>query len=367
MDNNIENILKEYSDDGFNTDQGVKGSSTFSNDKDKVNSREAMLQILAGQKDFEFNLLENPNMVRALITQVRRMAKIKDDLDTRALNANIKALENIQRKSVEEYQKLDDLIRAKKTHTLKQTLLTFAKSGGTFDKIEPYLVKIENDVELNDKDQAKYWDLVGSIEDALFRETYTKENTASTKGESSGTQMAPTATNNIPIKFNAANGQTYYGIIRPPSGIITWEGTEARNAWLTDPDIKDCIVGLVQKGKAIEDAILKIRVDKAYFKVLEKEQINRHLFALENADGTKKIEYDDSDKTIQHVCDYILNKGERTVSHYDVSGGIMDDGDKMENGTRKKVNPYLDKFDRTNGVQAIISSINFWKMIKNIF
>lgn len=343
--------------------------STFSSMKNELGSYQRMLAILSGREKFEFSLLDQPKMVRALIDQVKMMIKNKDKLndENKSISQRIKELEKIQYKTPEDVDELASLKNKDKAYQLQKTLMRFDNKLSEIDEI---LKRIENSVEITDKTRKKYNDMVSEIEDALFQETYVRRNLPYDKGEASAGMTQPTATQNFPIKFLADNGKTYYGIVRPPSGIITWEGREARDAWLADSAIRSLAEYITSSKRFTSNELLKIRISNDTYTALTKEVLNDKLFSLRMPNGMKKIEYDDSEVIKEAIRNYIFNEtnggSARTVSDYSVmDGGSIDD---VINSTEtKSVQPSLDKQGRPKDLTSIINSIEFWRFIRNLF
>lgn len=365
----MDQFLFEYNNVQDNDYLSVKTDDTFSSMKMEQGSRERLMAILAGQEKFEFSLLDQPKMVRALIDQVKIMAKNRDKYseENKSINKRIKDLEKVKYKTPEELDELSGLKNRNKTYQLQKTLIRFEKKLSEIDDI---LKRIENGVEITDKTRKNYDDMVGEVEDALFQETYLRRNLPYDRGEASAIMMQPTATQNFPIKFISDNGKTYYGIIRPPSGIITWEGEEARNAWLNDSAIRSLSEYITSSRRFTSNELLKIRISKDTFTALTKEILNDKLFSLRMPNGMKKIEYNDSDITKEAIRNYIFNEADngnpRTVSDYSVMDGSSID-DIIDGAETKTVAPSLDKRGRPSDLTSIINSIEFWRFIRGLF
>lgn len=362
----MEQFLFEYDDkaartpDMTPTDDQSYGSShssgeSFNSMKQDLGSRERMFAILSGEEKFEYDILDNPKMVRALVDSVKQMIKNKDKikLENKSVNERIKELKAIPYKTSQEKDELRQLSQKNNAYQLQKTLMRFESKLDTLDDI---LGRIEDGVEITDKTIKKYEDIVGEIEDAIFQETYVRKNLPYEKGEASATMKKPTATENFPIMFRADSGKVYYGIVRPPSGIITWEGAEARTVWNSDPDINEVYS---RKGTTPESK-LKIRISKDDFKVLRKEKLNNELFDIRTENGKNKVLVNDSDDAKEAIRNYILSGGERDVSDYSVMDG------ENKNKT-KTVNPGLDKQGRPKDLTSVIDSIEFWRFVRGLF
>jgi len=368
----IDQFLFEYNEfeKGYSDTNSVDSSSgnSFSSMKGDQGSYQKMLSILAGNENFEFSLLDRPKMVRALIDQVKIMAKNRDkfNAENKSVAKRIKELEKIKHKTLEDLDELASLIDKNKSYQLQKTLI---RLDNKFSEVDDILKRIENGVEITDKTRKKYDDIVGEIENVLFQETYLRRNLPYDRGEASAIMMQPTATQNFPIKFISDNGKTYYGIIRPPSGIITWEGREARDAWLQDSAARLISDYISSSGRFTSNELLKIRISNDNYTALTKEILNDKLFSLRMPNGVKKIEYDDSSKIKEAIRNFIFNEIEdgkaRVVHDYDVM-----DGDSIEDvinkADEKKVMPSLDKRGRPKDLTSIINSIEFWRFIRGL-
>jgi len=341
---------------------------SFTSIKDDLGSRSRMMAILAGQQQFEYSLLDNPKMVRALVDQVSVMIKNKEriTLENSSVSKRIKELEKVEYKTPAERDELTNLQNKNKAYQLQKTLMLF---GPKLKEIDDILVRIENRVDVTDKTLKKYESLVSEIEDAIFSETYVRKNLSYDRGEASAIMKKPTATDNFPIKFTANDGATYYGIVRPPSGMITWEGKLAREAWLTDSGIRGLVLGLTSSKKYTQDEILKIRISKDDFKVLSKEKLNDEMFALKLTNGKKKIEFDDSDKVKEAIRNYIFNSdnggAKKNVTDYSTMNQSSID-DVISGAKTKDVSASLDNQGRPRDLTSAIDSIEFWRFIRGL-
>lgn len=333
-------------------------SDSFRSIKGDLGSYERMQAILAGEEKFEYNILNNQSMVRALVDQVKTMIKNKDNLkeQDKSVANRIKKLETISYKRPEQVDELAQLNNSKKTYQLKKTLFRFDKR---LDELDDILKRIEDGVDITDKTIKKYDEIVGDIEDTLFNETYVRRNLGYVRGEASSSQRKPTADSNFPIKYISYNNRIYYGIVRPPSGMITWEGREAREMWLSDPAVRS----IYTNNKRSRDELLKIRIDKSSFKVLSKEMLNDKLFKLRTTDGKNAVRVNDSQQAKDAINTFIFNLndngGEREVEDYSVYGDR-----KLK--PNKTIKPGFDGSGRPKDLTQAIDSIEFWKVIRNL-
>ena len=336
---------------------------SFQGMKNDLGSYQRMIAILTGKEKFEYSLLDNQRMVRALVDQVKQMIKNREklNLENKSVKERIKELKKLPYPTRVERDELAELENKTKAYQLQKTLMRFGKK---LDELDDILKRMENGVDVTDKTIKKYENIVSDIEDAIFHETYVRKNLAYDKGEASGNMKRPTAMDNFPIKFRADNGNTYYGIVRPPSGMITWEGKEAREMWLADPTLRNFFKSMAASKKYNKNAMLKIRISPDDFKVLTKEMYNDKLFSLKAKNGMKKVEFNDTDAAKEAIKNFIFNEEgdgvEREVTPHSVSGieDVIDDS--------KTVQPGIDNSGRPRGLTDVIDSIEFWRVVRSL-
>jgi hypothetical protein len=370
----------------------INDNGSFAASKRRDNNYDNMLEILTGQKQFEFNVIDDPGRMKSVITYVKQLAADKKAFENeqKQLKTEYDELLKKVRKTAAEYDRQEALVSELRSYQLKKTLIRFSKGLIALEPIVDKLLDPDQMTnELTDAEEKKYQQMSQDLEDALFQEAYGRYHFAYDRGEGTGSRQAPTVENIIPIKFLADNGKTYYGLVRPPTGIITWEGKEARNAWINDKQIVAAIDTFINKHtkqtarnssiKYTNDAALKIRVDPQTYKVYDAEPLNKVLLNLKEGDK-KKITYNDSTATMEKIFDWMYQQTE--VVPYSVwdSGSIDDpvyndsdpDGTPFHSGKIEvKGNSgikgaYLDDQRRPWNFQKVINSIDFWKFIRTI-
>jgi regulator of replication initiation timing len=138
-DKSIEQLLFEYEDprgrvDMSSTDDQSSavstGQASFDGMKKSLGSYERMVSILSGEEQFEYNILDNPKMVRALVDQVKQMIKNKDklNLENKSISQRIKELKRIEMPTRVEIDELENLLQKDKAFQLQKTLMRFDKS-----------------------------------------------------------------------------------------------------------------------------------------------------------------------------------------------------------------------------------------------
>jgi hypothetical protein len=388
----------------------VGDGGSFASNKRRENNYTHMLEILLGKEPFEFKLKGNPERVKSLVTFSKELEANKEafEKEHKQLKAEYNELTKKTRKTAEEYNRQEKLASELKTYQLKKTLRRFES---TLRRLEPVVDKKLNAESLTSLEEKEYKQLVIDLEDALFQETYGRYHFAYDPGEGSGRRQSPTVEHMIPVKFAADNGKNYYGVVRPPTGIITWEGKEARDAWVNDKQISQTVDSFISKHRQSvrdssilysRDAILKIRVDPQTYKVFNAEPLNKVLLGLREG-SKKKITYDDSDAMMEKIFQYMWDTME--AEEYDVWGAEVEGTSKhdaqgreirgtaeiagsidhrMYNLKDKDGNPIplgkkpvegkkgvpgvtFDEQHRPLGFQQVINSIGFWKMIRGLF
>jgi hypothetical protein len=116
--------------------------------------------------------------------------------------------------------------KAEATHSLKKGLV---KLKPRIKKVRAIVSKIEKGEKLSKSDYKEYDNLAKAIEDIFFSETYMKDFAPQGEGGTSKSKMIYISENAFPISFKL-DGKTYLGLVRPPTGIITWNGEAARKA-----------------------------------------------------------------------------------------------------------------------------------------
>ena len=373
LDNRYPNMTTTDDDSGSQT---MFSANSFNGVKSDLGSFEKMMAILTGQEKFEYGLLDDKRMVRTLIDQIKNINDRKEELkkQNKTVNDQIKSLESNEHRSPEESEILDNLKSKYKTYQLQKRLTQF---GTKIKDLDDILKDIEDGVNVGEKRMDKYDSIVGDLEDALFDETYVKRNLNSPKGEIGPKNIRPKAMNNFPIKYISDTGITYFGIVRPPSGIITWEGSEARQAWLADEDIKSLFRSFENSKRFSRNDILKIRLNSDY--TVAKEQINDALLSMRAKTSIRKITVKDDSSTILAVKDYIFNGMENTGLHpgrADKLPGIETRSkslgsfmDKMKDTTSdKEISVGIDKRTAySKGVIEVIDTVEFWRFIRSLF
>jgi len=120
---------------------------------------------------------------------------------------------------------LDDE-EAETTHSLKKGLV---KLRPRIKKVRNIIKKIEKGDKLSKDDYKDYDELAKALDNIFFNETYMKTFAPQGINGTSKSKMIYTFENSFPISFKI-NGKKYFGLVRPPSGIITWSGESARKA-----------------------------------------------------------------------------------------------------------------------------------------
>jgi hypothetical protein len=345
----------------------------FEKNKDQEKNASRMADILinrSNNKDrgtpFEYELLGNPEQVRQVIDAAKRFDYASEQDLTPAQKNRLKSLEDSEMDYKEE-KEYNMLLAKKKTSILKSRLvklLTKMKS------IEPTLQKLLDGEKPPKQEMFHYDTIVGEIEDILFDETYVKNVLPYNKGESNPEAVVESFINNIPIRFES-QGQMYYGIIRPPTGIITWIGPEARKVWLDDDEVKFIQTKFPHINKS---EILKIRLED---NKVEDEPLNSALLSMRNHSGSPRLIIKDDDETVKQLHDFIFrDEAELHVAKkHDIGSLLSADTQFSKEGkfkdpegiSARKVSASLNQRGRAKGIIDVFNSVEFWRFIRDLF
>jgi len=162
-------------------------------DDGKLKKYGDFIDILSGKKKFEGDI-DSPEKMKQVIAGIERL--FGDDNDSNA------------------------------THSLKKGLSRIKKS---IPKVKKVLAKIDNGDKISKDDEDVYDKFADGIEKIFFSETYMKDIAPQGENATSKPRQFLAFDNMFPISFKL-NGRTYLGIVRPPTGIVTWNGKAARDA-----------------------------------------------------------------------------------------------------------------------------------------
>ena len=163
------------------------------NGDDKARRVSDFVDIISGKKKFEGSI-DTPQKMEQVVGRIEKLLSSDDKSDT--------------------------------THSLKKGLSRLAKQIPDIRKI---LAKIKVKEKISPADEKKYDAFADAVESIFFNETYIKDLAPQGKDATSKPRMLLTFENSFPIMFER-NGKKYYGLVRPPTGMITWSGNSARQA-----------------------------------------------------------------------------------------------------------------------------------------
>lgn len=268
-------------------------SDSFKKKKDYEDTLKDIVDIFKGEKEFEYDLY-NRSMMRKMLNFIEKAHTTKSDEDEDATTFQMR--KRLGSKKL--YDQVD---------TIREIL----------SKEEP-----------TEKEEEIYKNFVDEVEDILYYETRHKKVTSNSSGETSKESLTASVKDVFPVKYEASNGEDYYGLVRPPSGIITWqdasfnkEGPGSKAGRLFSKDFP----GLGKKIPLNNDTNKPFTGAKVYSDAVEKSERPRI-----------EVKYDDSTK----------NKVQEIMS---------DNGVSINNkGYAKNVNKALGR-------------TSFWKDVKNLF
>jgi hypothetical protein len=277
---NIEKLFEAEDDDTSRTSKGEGNRGLKSID---VEGFQKMTNILAGKEKFEGSI-DSPQQMQIILDNIK---KFKDELAS------------------------DSKMGSGPAGALKKKL---ANLYSRIAPIQRILDRIKKSGKVSSKDSDIYDDFADEVEDILFQETYYKKFTPSETGASGGKANKLVFTQSFPIQFTSDDGKKHYGLVRPPSGVITWQGEASETAVRNDPTLK-----MPVKFPLIQNKIMK----------------NKEIAAL--------------------------LKSSRIV--------VKDDDETKEDTTKilKKAGASINEKGDINGMQKALNSVEFWKNIAKIF
>lgn len=276
------NLLSEEED--------LKKSKGKSLTQKKMDSEkyERFVEILKGEREFEGNI-DGPEDLRAVINAIK---KIDSDLSS----------------------------GGGKESALRKRLSQFSNKA---KDVESIMNKKDSGSKLSDSEKKKIEDFADEVEDALFNDTYVKEFHPDSETKNWSNDVEGT----VAIKYTTPKGKDYYGLVRPSSGIITWEGMGLGKSGATS-DIRNII-------KKDPDVNLKNRIEEYD---TDSGKILRGTKNIKDLLATGRFAIKDDNASKDKIKEAFMNNGARVGSR-----------------------------DQLRGVEKAIKDINFWKTIKSLF
>lgn len=271
---NILDVLNEIT-----SETGERVKSKSSDDHEKFAD---FVEILTGKRNFEGDI-DTPAKMQQILDGIK---KIKGDLKGPQDSSD-------------------------KTHAMKKRLAKLAKKA---DEIQKILDKIKSGDKVTEDEADKYDKFADEVEDILFFETYVKDFTRNETGGSGGKVNKILWENSFPVEYTSDDGTKYYGLVRVPSGVITWQGDKAREVVKNDPE---------------HEIPVKFDIMKPDYKISKNAKVKE----LEG-----KLRFKDDDKTKEKVKELYKQHGAE----------INDRGD-------------------IKGLNQALNKVEFWKDIKSLF
>lgn len=296
LENFLDSYLVENEDDFQNAEAKYStNDKNYQKRKFEMQTHQDFVDILKGEKKFDGEI-ETPQQMRVIIDSIK---KIYNELHG---------------------GKAD---KESPTFQMKKRMVSFYERSKEIEKI---LKKIESGDRITEKESEQYDTFADDIEDVLFQETYVKKMFPAEKGETSSKTWALSFQKAFPVEYTDKSGETYYGLVRPPSGVITWEG-----------------MGLGKQGATSE--VGKKFKDDPDFSLGSKLSLNdtthkvyRSSAEVKKALSTGRFVIKDDDKTIEKVQKVFE----------DLGASVNDKG-------------------YAKGVGKALKSMEFWKRIKQLF
>lgn len=297
----LENFLDSYmteAEDPIENDMKSRhttGSENYDKRKENVKTYENFLSILKGEKKFDGSI-ETPQEMRVVIDSIK---KIYDEFHGKKVDKD------------------------SPTFQMKKRMVSFYERAKEVEKI---LKKIESGERVTEKEEDQYDTLADDVEDVLFQETFVKKMFPADKGETSSKTWAMSFQKAFPVKYTTKEGEDHYGLVRPPSGIITWEGAGLGK------DGSKSDVGIKFKNDPDFSLGSKLPLNDSTYKLY------RSTSDVKQALSTGRFDVKDDDKTIEKIQDLFSDMG-ATVN---------------DKGYAK-------------GVGKALKNMEFWKSIKRLF
>lgn len=268
-------------------------ASSFNKKKIDTQKYEDFIKIIKGEKEFEGDI-DGPDDMRAIIRAIKDINKELKDKSTSGGESS-----------------------------LRKRLSQYYNKALTIEKI---VDKIDAGKKITSKEEQEFEDFADEIEDSLFQETYMK-------------QLFPDETNTsssdwdrniygaFPIKYTSPKGKDYYAIVRPPTGVVTWEGMSLSKDGATS-EIRE----ILKRDPKISIGPRFDEYDKDSKKIFKGTKSVKEML------DTGRLKIKDDDKTKEKVEKAFFDNG-------------------VEAGTRGYI----------KGINKALKDINFWKEIKNLF
>jgi hypothetical protein len=319
-----------------------------------------LLEFIQNIDEFE-NILEFQERQEKGFEILAGLSKFEGNIDT--LHALNQLLQFIKKASDEE-------IKGKFMDKVKEKAAGVEKIIKNMDKkrIEQ-IINMVDSIKLNSNEK-KLFDFVEQAENFLWQTTLGKSTAESgTRGSLDAKTISIRSFNMIPVKI-IINRKSYFGVLRAPDGVITWEKTidKWENETENEKDIFDLMVQKYGKQKIKdmgEDELNKLMNKEA--KELYKTDENT---LLKKLPLIKKDDYYivEKSKRIKDLMDRLKlkfvddKKASQKIASKIIS--IMKKNDKYKNMDKEEIVKILTKHEVRTWA---INNIEFWKMIKSFF
>jgi hypothetical protein len=271
----------------------------------------SIISSLAGEDEEEFG----ESTGKSLIWVVNNIKHIQQQLESKK-----KTVGDEQKESYRNALKLHQKTVKKALEV--ESILRKDGSSSLNSQLRLSDVKEPEDIPVGQKKKLR--EFVDYLEDEEFKKIYNKivptgEGETSTKARKEAVEKA------FPVKYETSDGETYHGLVRPPSGIITWEDASFQEQSAGSKAGKKFSRDFPELGK-------KIPIDPDNATVYEKAK------PVRDAVETGRLQFADDKQTKQKV--------QNIFSDHDVS---VDD-----KGYAKGVNKALSRTSFWNDVKKLV-------------
>lgn len=268
-------------------------ASSFNKKKIDTEKYENFIKILKGEKEFEGDI-NGPDDMKAIIRAIK-------DIHRELKNKTKSGGESSLRKRLSQY---------------------YNKAL----EVEKIVNKIEAGQKITDKEEKAFEDFADEIEDSLFQETYMK-SLFPDETNTSSSDWDKNIYGAFPIKYTSPKGKDYYAIVRPPTGVVTWEGMS-----LSKDGATSGVREILKKDPKINIGVKFDEYDK------DSKKIYKGTKSIKSMLDTGRLKIKDDDTAKKKVEEAFFNNG-------------------VEEGSRGYI----------KGINKALKDINFWKEIKKLF
>lgn len=180
------------------------------------------------EESFEGTRIKTPSR-RLTLDKIEDLYSFIQGFDPyEGISADPKEIKEIIKQLRKLKSKFDNNEDDEKPSHIRKKLLEIEKNDIT-RKVEKILDKIDDGKVITAKEHDIYDEFVDKIND-VFIDLKKSKFVPDSEGKSGGKENKILWEHSFPIKYTLDSGKSYYGLVRAPSGIITWQSDEARYA-----------------------------------------------------------------------------------------------------------------------------------------